>query len=614
MPQPEKLSIPCWETASLPAHIGARPLEQYQYQKLGSEKELRLLHVRQSTDCCSFEIVHHDLSENLKYETVSYVWGSPERTHTLLLGDNATFALTSSLSTALPYLAARSTTGYLWIDQICINQADVEERNIEVPKMGSIYESATRVIAWLGEDNSETRLVQDIIETAGEMPKESTPKGSNYLRGDSKFADSVSSLFSVQQGQDSYLHALSHFLRNPWFRRTWCFQEAILGGYLSLLVGKFELQDALEPLYSAILGLNRRSDKVEEYRQVHLSKSTRPLKSMVYERRRIHLRGPRTPFHVLLSDIGAYGEASDPRDIVYGFLGLQTNPNITLEANYSLSEEEAIIASSRAIIIGNRSLDIFNAIRLPGYGRYQLPSWVPDWSSPGNFTVIRNAWDHRKENTFAASAGRCYTPLASQERFSALTVRGRSIACLHYLPRRHEAPKEWSKHSIGFTEIICYLPLNAYVEQIQRDCPLLENVSREKLLSVVLTDGRADTEQARQKITTLLRRYDILCSEEERSKLPRSTLDASVRDLYLLANPIYTRRIFCTMDGRLGIGPSNAQIGDDVAIIHGSRLPLMLRPTGTGEYKLVGVCYLEGVMKGEACTWPENEADEYILV
>lgn len=306
------------KTASLPAHIANRPLEQYQYQKLGSENELRLLHVRQSTDSCSFEIVHRNLLRSLEYEAVSYVWGNPERTHTLLLSDNTRFPLTSSVSTALPYLAARSTTRYLWIDQICINQADVDERNTEVPKMGAIYKSATRVIAWLEVDNSETRLVQEIIKTAGEMPQKA--KTPYYRRLDPEVAENVSSLFPVQQGQNSYLHALSHFLSNPWFRRVWCFQEALLCRHLSFLVGAFELGNALEGLFMAVAVLHFRSDKAEEYDQVCLSNAIPPLQSMFTERRRTHFRGRHTPFHVLLSDMGAYGEASDPRDIVYGFL------------------------------------------------------------------------------------------------------------------------------------------------------------------------------------------------------------------------------------------------------------------------------------------------------
>jgi hypothetical protein len=116
----------------------------------------------------------------LKHEAISYVWGDPERAHTLLPAGDVASAITASLPTALPYLAAWSKTGNSWIDQICVNQADVAERNSEVPKMGTVHEGATRVIAYLDEDGSDTRLIQEIIETAREAPRE--PGTSQYYK------------------------------------------------------------------------------------------------------------------------------------------------------------------------------------------------------------------------------------------------------------------------------------------------------------------------------------------------------------------------------------------------------------------------------------------------
>lgn len=40
----------------------------------------------------------------------------------------------------------------LWIDALCINQANLPERNRQVKQMGSIYCNAQYVIAWLGQD------------------------------------------------------------------------------------------------------------------------------------------------------------------------------------------------------------------------------------------------------------------------------------------------------------------------------------------------------------------------------------------------------------------------------------------------------------------------------
>ena len=93
-----------------------------------------------------------------------------------------------------------------------------------------------------------------------------------------------------------------------------------------------------------------------------------------------------------------------------------------------------------------------------------------------------------------------------------------------------------------------------------------------------------------------------------------STFQTYVDELYLQASVACNRRLFCTVDGRLGLGPDIVHEGDAVAIAHGSRTPLVLRTTGTGEYWLVGQCYLEDSMYGELCTWKETDADEMVLV
>lgn len=53
---------------------------------------------------------------------------------------------------------------YVWIDALCINQNDIEERNIHVKKMGQIYKKAKRVRIWLGEASSDAdRIAFDAL-------------------------------------------------------------------------------------------------------------------------------------------------------------------------------------------------------------------------------------------------------------------------------------------------------------------------------------------------------------------------------------------------------------------------------------------------------------------
>jgi hypothetical protein len=66
------------------------------------------------------------------------------------------------------------------------------------------------------------------------------------------------------------------------------------------------------------------------------------------------------------------------------------------------------------------------------------------------------------------------------------------------------------------------------------------------------------------------------------------------------ANAILFRRMFFTTDsGHMGMGSPNMQIGDEICVLFGGTILFILRPVGE-YYKLVGECYVHGLMQGEA--------------
>ena len=71
------------------------------------------------------------------------------------------------------------------------------------------------------------------------------------------------------------------------------------------------------------------------------------------------------------------------------------------------------------------------------------------------------------------------------------------------------------------------------------------------------------------------------------------------------------RRLFQTRDGYIGLGPARMEVGDEIWILKGGSMPFLLRPAGEYEfkrvsggkrhcYRLVGECYVHGLMYGEA--------------
>jgi hypothetical protein len=60
------------------------------------------------------------------------------------------------------------------------------------------------------------------------------------------------------------------------------------------------------------------------------------------------------------------------------------------------------------------------------------------------------------------------------------------------------------------------------------------------------------------------------------------------------------RDLFITNQGHLGVGLTSLEVGDEVWVLVGVRVPLILRPVGEGQYRLVGEAYVHGIMHGEA--------------
>jgi hypothetical protein len=72
--------------------------------------------------------------------------------------------VTSNLDVALRYLRLKDQPRVLWIDAICINQHNIQERNKQVAQMRSIYQSARRVCIWPGEDDTLESRGMDFID------------------------------------------------------------------------------------------------------------------------------------------------------------------------------------------------------------------------------------------------------------------------------------------------------------------------------------------------------------------------------------------------------------------------------------------------------------------
>ena len=104
------------------------------------------------------------------YEALSYVWGSKAKPYSIFI-NGRNLAVGKNLYAALLHLRDHSIQRTIWIDAICINQGDNEEKGHQVQSMAKIYAKASRVIVWLGKEAAGSDQALEKIRIAAELSK-----------------------------------------------------------------------------------------------------------------------------------------------------------------------------------------------------------------------------------------------------------------------------------------------------------------------------------------------------------------------------------------------------------------------------------------------------------
>lgn len=124
----------------------------YKYDKIDTAREqIRLFRIDKSKNSIFCIIDTFELDAAPEYHAVSYEWGPATVMRDACVNDGVLKIRDNLYQLLLRLLHDEEEVGYLWVDQICINQADVGERNHQVGLMSQVYSCAASVIIWLGD-------------------------------------------------------------------------------------------------------------------------------------------------------------------------------------------------------------------------------------------------------------------------------------------------------------------------------------------------------------------------------------------------------------------------------------------------------------------------------
>lgn len=379
------------KTAELPSS----PQTLYQACPMRSSDSFRLLVIYPGlyADKLRGELLATNFARRLTYDALSYTWADST-------GDDAkscefscetlksTIPITKNCDAAIRRLRRPDTARRVWIDAICIDQANTAERNHQVSLMARIYQSASRVVAYVGEGTSQTdalldwvnQLPADDLWSAGIDELAEDPAATLKLLWDVGKSQISKLLLVASPGsptnpgdRDTVMELAHEFFSRRWFQRVWVLQEvALRSPHGTVVVCGTKSVPAVKAL--TLLSL------IHE----HASASVARVFVLVQKRVRCdksHL------LDVLIETRGR--EATDPRDKIFGLLSLADmldggQFSSQLKADYNKTAEAVYTEYSEFFIRHHGPAFFLSLIKTPPPGERLpgLPSWAANWSAP----------------------------------------------------------------------------------------------------------------------------------------------------------------------------------------------------------------------------------------
>ena len=154
---------------------------------------------------CNLNIV--SLEDEPEYDAISYVWGDFSATIPVSISGRQVH-ITSNLDGALRCLRTAEPR-VVWADQLCINQADLDERSKQVRMMDAVYSNAA-VHVWLGDADEFTGTAFNIMRD---------------LMTGKKFEELLDLGDGIGIPPMDFVEVMWSIIIRPWFERLWVLQE-----------------------------------------------------------------------------------------------------------------------------------------------------------------------------------------------------------------------------------------------------------------------------------------------------------------------------------------------------------------------------------------------------
>lgn len=559
----------------------------------------------------------------LQYEVLSCI--VDQQANSPVLMNNQPWKVGESLAAALRRLRYEDRERCLWIDSLCINPANEDERRHQYSLVPGIIAEAEGCMIWLGDVEKDFELsfspcssqetVQHLQNTNSQLalsPQDASLAFDLLMSlGDIDYSPMVK-----QTGESKYLglpfssesqQALGKLMGFAWWKKFQVVQEAVFSRTATLVCG---------PL---MMDLNKLGEHVFKLR-AHLEQITWPLwnhdldfKTLIpfmQTIERLHrFRRVKIPTDsVFILNAFRDLEGMDPRDKLLMILNMCNEKEHfdIINAGLSLPTNEFYKLITSTQLRSRRSL--FPLMRIEEHGRSpSLPTWVPDWSA-----TVRGRWHIHSDlcslmswKLFNASSDKdsVIHPATHGGIWTLLPLRGVLVG---------EVLETYNLMEPGLDLLEIQKKMEAAVAGTRmKPEALRREITRPQGTPATNREG-SPIGNAPQEFWRLLT-CDIRVDEGDgmcwRRACPSDR--KSCEDEYragILGYGVSGKRLFSTSQGNFGLGPAGLEIGDVIAVLFGGRFPFILRRKegNMNRFALVGYAYVQGIMDGEAVSGSEE--------
>ena len=333
------------------------------------------------------------------YEALSWFWGDANVTSTIVLNGRKTEVPRNLVEALLQFRDVQHARD-LWVDALSINQNDHQEREAQIAMMGDIYRNATRTVVWLGPVTPPTdRKMFETLNSLshGTSLRQIVLEDLGVCKAHESYNDvELQARIRDHEGKGAgLLEELSSFFKLTWWRRLWVLQEVAVASTVDLYWGRQtmnfrQMVSAIDLLLIEIRTQTRSLiplfdwEDFEQFSNYVLRQSlgsARYVQIFYKELRAIaetlSIRELCFKFIELLAATRPRN-ATDPRDKIYGLLGLLPTTLVQqFPPSYTVATHVVFRETAYRLLDLTRSYMLFNCVR-EGYDF--SPGWAPRWT------------------------------------------------------------------------------------------------------------------------------------------------------------------------------------------------------------------------------------------